>query len=92
MFVPRGKGDMNIINLGSPSFESVEWSGNIHTSKFVITYEYQLENEKTLVAKGIYSYEGVKGNEIKFNWVTHTLPHLNEIYQKNGYKGRFGAR
>jgi hypothetical protein len=41
MSVPKSCDQIDPLEMGSPNIEYMKWSGNIHTSKFTITFEYQ---------------------------------------------------
>lgn len=94
-FIPRKSNsffELDFENQGSPSFEEVRWTGDIRTSKFVITFEYQQSDKITRIAKGIYRFWGLQGGQIKSSWKVYRLDHLNDIYKGNGYLDTFGSR
>lgn len=95
-FLPRDQNssaNLEFIHAGSPSFESVKWAGSIRRSKIMITFEYQVADRKTRVAKGIYKYTGTKPDgQIDFTWKVYPVANLNEVYRGLNYYDTFGSR
>lgn len=84
-------------NEGSPSFESVDWRGSIHTSNFVLLFEYQqgfTTNKKFKLAKGIYSYTGEAtfNTQNSFTWEAFPITTFNDVMDSFGYNLYFGSR
>lgn len=84
--------EQTILGMGSPSFESVEWSGGLSTSKIVLTFEFQIANTTAYIAKAIYEKVGEKDGADDFDWTTYPLRNLNDLYKSLGFRDTFGSR
>ena len=77
---------------GNPSFEHVKFSGNIHTSKFKIVFEFEDEEYVTRIGKGKYTYTGSIHGVPQYSWKIYNMTKLNDLHEDLGYKEYFGQR
>lgn len=85
--------DLGFKEMGSPDFAEVIWTGSIHTSKIVITFEYNTYKDPTTrVAKGIYRNWLANNGTYQPTWRVYRMTYLNQIYKNSGYLDTFGSR
>lgn len=65
--------NLTILNQGNPSFEMVEWTGSMYTSKIDIIFEYMLDDYSIRLAKGSYRFTGFEQGQIRFKWTLHPM-------------------
>lgn len=78
-------------NEGSPSWESVSFSGNILTSSFELLFAYQNSTGGINVANGVYHYTGMLGTTHDYSWTPVAQSSLNGVYQGLNYSDSFAA-
>lgn len=82
----------NSLNEGSPSFEFVDFSGDITTSSFGLYYEYQesaSDHGDVHIGYGEYRFSDPTGD---FEWTTHSYSYMVQVFQDYGYQAKLGSR
>jgi hypothetical protein len=68
---------LNSTHESHPSFESLEWNGQITSSKFTLHYQYLDQNGTLRLAKGIYEMANFPATYV---WSTYETG-LNDVYK-----------